>query len=504
MEENYLFKHDATFYAEQIIKQEESVHSLVQNALTAIEQWNPRLNAVTQVQAETALAQAEQYDTYLSRLSDAEVQQLPPFYGVPILLKDLGQNQAKQPSASGSKLFKEHQAKITDHFVKRIEAAGFIVVGRTNVPEFGFKNISDSREFGAVASPIDLKYNPGGSSGGAAAALKAGLVPIVTASDGGGSIRIPASFTGLIGLKTSRGRIPVGPFGYRGWQGASVNFALTKSVRDTWRLLKWMQVEQIEAPFTMGKIVETELTPPTRPLKIAYSTRSPIGGKVSDEAVKAVKQTVKRLTALGHQVIEAEPSVDGIQVMRDYYVMNSVETGAMMQAIEEQRQEALTYDDMEPISWGLFQAGLKVSGIEYSKVIDSWDRLAADTDAFFVREAIDLVLMPSTADVAPVQGQFELTGEQEECLRNMAHYNSKEQQAIIWQVFDKSLALTPFTQQQNLTGQPAISLPVWKTASGFPLGVQFSARKGQEFVLLQLALQLEQAGFLSSQITESD
>lgn len=494
-----MFKYDATFYAEQIIKQQISVKSLVQEALSAIEKFNPILNAVINTQVETALALAEQYDTYLSRLSEAEVQQLPPFYGVPILLKDLGQTQANQPNTSGSKLFKEQRAKTTDHFVKRIEDAGFIVVGRTNVPEFGFKNISDSREFGTVASPIDQTRNPGGSSGGAAAALKVGMVPIVTASDGGGSIRIPASFTGLIGLKTSRGRIPVGPFGYRGWQGASVNFALTRSVRDTWSLLKWMQTEQFEAPFTLSKIVERELTLPDRPLRIAYTIKSPIGGLITDEAIQAVKQTVKHLRDLGHQVIEKEPSVDGIQAMRDYYVMNSVETAVMMQAIEDQRQEALTYENMEPISWGLFQAGLKISGVEYSKTIAAWDRLAADTDAFFVSERVDVMLMPTVADVAPIQGKFELSTKQEERLRKMAQYTSEEQQALIWEVFEKSLALTPFTQQQNLTGQPAISLPVWKTENGLPLGVQFSARKGQEYILLQLALQLEQAGCLNSE-----
>lgn len=497
-----MFKHDATFYAEQIRNQTESVKSLVKMALTTMKQLNSSLNAVTSVQTQTALAQAEQYDYHLDTLNEIEKSQLPPFYGVPILLKDLGQNQAGEPSSSGSILLKSQVAGTTDHFVKRIERAGFIVLGRTNVPEFGFKNISDSQAYGAVNSPLDLARNPGGSSGGAAAALKAGMVPIVTASDGGGSIRIPASFSGLIGLKTSRGRIPVGPNGYRGWQGASVNFALTKSVRDTWSLLKWMQSQQIEAPFTLSNIKETHLTVPTRRLRIAYTTESPIKSTVSIEAVSAVQRTVKHLTDLGHTLIETAPQVNGIQAMQDYYVMNSVETAVMMKAIEQSRQMPLTYDDMEPLSWGLYQAGLKVNGVRYSESLAGWDQLAADTDTFFTSEGIDLLLMPSTNGIAPLQEQFKFSPEQEQSLRHMAQKPHEEQQAIIWDIFEKSLHWTPFTQQQNLTGQPAISLPVWENTAGLPLGVQFSARKGQEYTLLQIALQLEQEGYLMSQSIE--
>lgn len=279
-----LFEFDATHYAQKILSGEKTATELVKRAITNIETLNPTLNAVVVKDFDEARDKAAQYDDYLNTLDAKAKSELPPFYGVPILLKDLGQSQKGVPTMSGARLMDGHVASQTDNFTQRIEASGFIIVGRTNVAEFGFKNISDSKFTGRVNSPINANRNPGGSSGGAAAALKAGMVPIVTAGDGGGSIRIPASFNGLIGLKTSRGRIPVGPGGYRGWQGASVNFALTKSVRDTWKLLSWMQVEQLEAPFMIPSIVHESLMPLNRPLRIAYTMKSPIGSAVSKSA----------------------------------------------------------------------------------------------------------------------------------------------------------------------------------------------------------------------------
>ena len=276
-----LFEKDATFYAEKIRKREISVSEVVEAALDNIERLNPKLNAVVHVQAYEARAKATAFDYELIYLSAEECDKLPPFYGVPILLKDLGQSEAGQPDSSGAKLMNGLVAQESDNFVKKVLSSGFIVVGRTNVPEFGFKNETDSDMFNYARSPFSEKLNAGGSSGGAAAALKAGMVPIVTASDGGGSIRIPASFNGLIGLKPSRGRTPVGPGSYRGWQGASIHFALTKSVRDTWAMLKVMQTEQYNAPFVLPEIKNQILTPLTRPLKFAYSYVSPIGGEVT-------------------------------------------------------------------------------------------------------------------------------------------------------------------------------------------------------------------------------
>lgn len=495
-----LFTKDATYYAQAIRTGRLTSELLVQRSLENIESYNPILNAVTVIEKEAAIKRAKELDQALIGIAEEDRLALAPFYGVPILLKDLGQNQAGVLSTSGARLTRNEVPSQTDLFVKKIEAAGFVIVGRTNTPEFGFKNISDSELHGVVSSPLDLKRNPGGSSGGAAAALKAGLVPIVTASDGGGSIRIPASFTGLIGLKPSRGRMPVGPNGYRGWQGASVNFALTKSVRDTFKLLKALQVEQLEAPFSLP-IIETEaLKPPQGPLTIAFTLNSPIHSQVSQEAQAAVKKAVAYLKELGHHLVEAEPDVDGVKAMESYYKMNGVETAAMMKRIEQALKRPLSHEDMELMSWGLYRSGVSISGVEFTEVLSYWDHLTALSEDFFDSQQIDVLLMPATNNIAPLQDDFHLTQAVKDQLLKIDDFAANEQQAIIWKMFEKSLAYTPFTQQQNLTGQPAISLPIYETDDNMPLGVQFSARKGQEMILLELALQLEEANALQSEI----
>lgn len=493
-----LFTENATFYAEKVKGKEMTATELVEAALLNIEQLNPLLNAVTHVQAKDALLKAAEFDQEIQRSTAAEIEQFPPFYGVPILLKDLGQSEGGQPETSGSKLLADHVAIQTDNFVQAILDAGFIVVGRTNVPEFGFKNETDAQLTGAANSPFDKNLNPGGSSGGAASALKAGLVPIVTASDGGGSIRIPASFNGLIGLKTSRGRIPVGPGSYRGWQGASVNFALTKSVRDTWTLLKTMQVEQFDAPFVLPKIEEKTLEPLNRSLKFAYSVHSPIGHLVTEDAKNSVLTAVEKLKELGHQVVEDAPQTDGIRAMQTYYMVNGVETAAMIEDIETSLNRKITVDDIEPMSWALFRSGLKISGIDYSQVLAFWDQLTAKTEEFF--KTYDAFILPATNGPAFPHRHFSQTDDMLDKLKNIDALDKDGQQALIWKMFEHSLDYTPFTQQQNLTGQPAISLPLYEMKAGLPIGTQIWTKKGAEYLLLQIAQELEQANALKTNI----
>jgi len=493
-----LFEKDATYYAKQIKNKEVTVSELIERALKNIKVLNKRLNAVTHIQREDALKNAKQFDKKLNDLNSKERDNLPPFFGVPILLKDLGQNEAGQPATSGAQLLDGFIPSETDNFVKQVLSGGFIIVGRTNVPEFGFKNESDADFTGSVKSPFDSKLNTGGSSGGAAAALKAGIVPIVTASDGGGSIRIPASFNGLIGLKPSRGRTPVGPGSYRGWQGASIDFALTKSVRDTWNMLKMMQVEQYDAPFVLPKIQRETLEPLSQNLKFAYSLQSPIDEAVSENAKNTVHLTVEKLKELGHRVEEKTPETDGIKAMQTYYIVNGVETASMIEGIEQGMNRSVTVDDMEPMSWALYRSGYNISGIDYSQVLAFWDQLAAQMEKFF--EEYDALILPATNGPAFPQDHFERPDELIEKLRNIDNYSKKEQQDLIWEMFQYSLAHTPFTQQQNLTGQPAISLPLYETEDGLPIGTQIWTKKGADDLLLQIAKQLEDANLLQTDI----
>lgn len=474
---------DASAQAEAVRSGEVSPQELVEEAISKIEELNPRLNAVVSKRYERALEEAEDRD-----FSDK------PFAGVPILLKDLGQEQAGEPSTSGSRLFKNYQAKESSNYTKAIEDLGFIVLGRSNTPEFGFKNISDSSLHGLVNLPYDTSRNAGGSSGGAAASLASNMVSIAPASDGGGSIRIPASFNGLIGLKPTRGRIPVGPSSFRGWQGASVNFALTKSIRDTKNLLYHFQISQLESPFPLPTLSRNDIFSDLKgPLRIAVLTKSPIGSSVSDEAKQATKDAALFLQQEGHQVEElTNYPFDGIEAMQSYYVMNSVETAAMFDDIETSIGRQMTADDMELMTWAIYKSGQSILAKDYSRIISQWDIYSHIMAQF--HKKYDLILTPTAAGVAPKHGQFDLSERLKNDLFHMADFGQERQQELIWDMFAESLALTPFTQQANLTGQPSISLPTHRREDGLAIGIQLTAAKGREDLLLQVAQLFENQG----------
>lgn len=473
---------DATAMAEAVRAGEVTAEELVEDALARIQILNADLNAVVHLQAERARQEARKRE-----FSNQ------PFAGVPLLLKDLGQNQKGEPSSAGSRLFKGIEQQRNDYLVTKLEEAGFIIVGRTNTPEFGFKNMTEPQLWGLTSNPFDFQRNAGGSSGGAAAAVASGMVPIAMASDGGGSIRIPASFTGLIGLKPTRGRIPVGPNGYRGWQGASVNFAMTKSVRDTRNLLAAIQVEQMEAPFIAPLLSDKQLRSPLeQPLKIAYIEKSPIEILVAPDVIAALKKGLCFLEQEGHELTHIQWPVDGVEVMKNYYVMNSVETAAMMSQIESSLGRSLTRDDMELMTWAIYQSGLNIRAKDYSIALSCWDEWSHVMNR--VHQKYDLIVTPTVSDVAPFHTQYPLRKEIIQQLEQIEAFSVAQQQAIIWRMFEKTLALTPFTQLANITGQPAISLPIYQTVQGLPIGIQLMAAKGREDLLLQVAERFEDAG----------
>ncbi|MGV3109077.1 amidase [Streptococcus pluranimalium] len=469
-----MFK-DATDMAEAVRSGQVSPKEMVLETIAKAESENPRLNAITSTRYEKALLEAEE-GNFAGK----------PFAGVPIFLKDLGQEQAGEVSTSGSILFANYRAQQSDNYVKKLESLGFIVLGRTNTPEFGFKNTSDSQLHGTVNLPDDVTRNAGGSSGGAAALVASGVSPLAGASDGGGSIRIPASFNGLIGLKPTRGRIPVGPSSYRGWQGASVNFSLTKTIRDTKTLLEQFQICQMESPFVLPRLTHEDLFEKSlKPLRVALQLTSPIGGQVSAEAISAVKKAAQFLEKEGHEIIVLDKlPLDGIEAMKSYYIMNSVETAAMFDGIEASLGRQMTIDDMEVMTWAIYRSGQKIPAKTYSRILSQWDQYSRIMYDF--HRSYDILLSPTVAEVAPKHGQFDLSDQLKDKLRHMDDFNSKEQQDLIWQMFEHSLDWTPFTQQANLTGQPSISLPVYRTEDGLSIGVQVTAAKGREDLLLQI------------------
>lgn len=496
------FTKDATFYAEQVKLGQVTPTDLTQQAIDNIKKLNPILNAVIDLQEDYALEKAQEMTDFLNQLDPVERKNLPAFYGVPTLLKDLGQNLEGFKSTSGSKLLKDSVAGQTDFYTDRLLSAGFVIVGKTNVPEFGFKGVSDSKAFGPVDHPFKIGYNPGGSSGGAAAAVKSGMVPIACASDGGGSIRMPASFSGLIGLKPSRGRIVIGPDRYRGWQGAAVSFMLTKSVRDTWKMLQVLQEEQYSAAFTLPKIKTQDLTSVEEPLKIAYSLDGVLGTDLSDQTKEAILEAKDHLESLGHELIEDKPDYDQEETIRDYITMNSVETAAMIDGIEEGLGRQATAEDVEPFTWLMTRAGQNVPAKEYSKVLNRWDQLAAKFQAFF--EDYDAILYPVTNGPAPKHGEHYPADDMADQIKEVDSLDPADQQKLIWDYFYDSNIYMGFNSQVNLAGQPAISLPMYENEEGWPIGVQIWTGKGQDYLLLQIAKDLEEKGYLKTEIVEVD
>lgn len=477
---------DAIALAQQVRQGDITSEELVQQAFARIDAGNDQLNAVVSTRRAAALAEARQ-------LIDTG----QPFLGVPLLLKDLGQNLKGEPATLSSRLFKDEVAGETDNFVAALQAAGFIIIGQTNAPEFGFKNITDPVLYGKTANVWDQQRYSGGSSGGAATSVAAGFVPVAAGNDGGGSIRIPASFSGLIGLKPTRGRVPVGPTGWRGWGGATINFALTRSIRDTATLLDWLQTYQPAAPFSTPINLQgfnDQLWDQPRELTIAYSTKSPVGTPVSSDAVQAVKDAVAFLQQQGYHVVEQTNPLDGPALMRSYYQMNGAETVAMFDEVSRQLGRPLVMNDMERLTWLIYQAGLGVTGAQYSAAISLWDTASAQMDVF--HDTYDLYLTPTTAHPAPRLDNPLVDPDIDAQIDQVAQLAPADRLQLLWDYFEQELTQSPFTQQANLTGQPAISLPTHLTEKNLPLGIQFTARKGEELALLRIGRLFEQNDLL--------
>ncbi len=407
------------------------------------------------------------------------------FTGVPLLLKNISQAVAGEPLTSGASVMSTYKAHYDSHFVKKLRESGMVVIGHTNTPEFGLKNITEPVLHGVTKNPWNTSYSPGGSSGGSAAAVAAGIVPVAGASDGGGSIRIPASFTSLFGLKPTRGRTPVGPGVGRQWQGAAIDFVLTRTVRDGAAMLKLLQTIQPEAAFQTPLLDKSCFTKQKEPLSIGFSTASPVGTPVSQDAIQAVEKTVNWLARKGYHVEEAVPKINGEELMRHYYLMNSGEMAGVMMKLGKN----ITSDDVELESWMLSEAGRHVSAAEFSLSLQAWDTAAAVMADF--HQQYDIYVTPTTAFPAPKVG--ELTYSKAEAAQFKDRLMTEDKQKLIYEMFLPSLTYSPYTQLANLTGQPAMSLPLHVTASGLPLGVQMMAQKGREDQLLQLAYLLEES-----------
>ncbi|MBO0450889.1 amidase [Candidatus Enterococcus murrayae] len=466
---------DGLYWAEKLRNKEISFHELLKTFEEKARKQNSMLNAFVSMMDHEAIEEYQKQQNILER----------PFAGLPVPLKMLGQEKEGWLSTSGSKLLREHRASRNSNFTNQMITSGLIPFAQTNAPEFGFKNITDAQIYGPAKNPWNLDYYSGGSSGGAASAVASGIVPIAGASDGGGSIRIPASFCGLIGLKPTRGAMPVGPNSWRGWQGAAIDFALTVSMRDTEKLFYTMRSIESAAPY-QAPLKEWQHTQAAqkKKLKIAVVIDSPIDTKVSPEAVGAVEKAHDFLLKQGHELQVINYPVNGNKLITSYYLMNGAETAAMFAGIEQGLGRPVEKNDMELMTWAIYQYGKKIPASHFINALNQWDFAAFKMEELFKK--YDLLLTPTTAMTAPKIDEELLNSEIRDALEVSSSLSETELQHLIEKMFEKSLQITPYTQLANLTGQPAISLPTHVTSAGLPIGIQFMAARGREDLLLQV------------------
>ena len=478
-------EYDAVGLAGLVQKKEVTAEEIVAEAVERLERLNPKINAVIHTMYEKAKAAA------------AEITGEEPFAGVPMLLKDIAHECKGEPITYGSKAFQGYRPKEDATFVKRLRSTGVIFLRVTNVPELGLLGVTEPQFYGPTRNPWNTDYTPGGSSGGPAAAVAAGIVPLAGANDGGGSIRIPAAYCGLFGLKPSRGRMPSGPVFGRQWQGAAIDHVLTRSVRDSALMLDLVKGYEAGAAFSPPPFdhnyLECVNQGPVHSLRIAFSTNSPIGTPVHPECREAVIKAARLLESLGHQVEEREAPVNGKRIAQCYMIMCFGEVAAILTFLKEVLGRKARMDDVEPATWMLGLLGKVTSSEEWVLSLREWDAAAFQMEAFF--EKYDLYMTPTTAEPPSKIGAQALSSIEAALARwvsRLGLIKAVKNIGYVDMVIERSLKRTPFTQLANLTGQPAMSAPLHMTREGLPLGVQFIAAKGREDLLYRLAGQLEQ------------
>jgi amidase len=420
-----------------------------------------------------------------------------PFSGVPFLCKDLVSAIAGVPMNKGSKSCRNYVPTQDSEMARRYKAAGLIVMGKTNTPEFGLMGITEPELHGPTRNPWNIDHTPGGSSGGSAAAVAAGFVPMASGGDGGGSIRIPSSCCALFGLKVTRGRNPLGPEAGEIWQGAEVEGTLTRSVRDCAAMLDATNGADPGAPYILPKPARPYLTDVGQdpgPLKIAFTVESPFKTKIHPECAEAVQNAVKLLSSLGHIVEEAQPGIDGEALGKSYMMMYFGEVAADIEELKSVVGRPLNHHDTEEATWALNLLGKTFSAGDFVLAMRQWNVFSRQMAKF--HETYDLYLTPTIATLPPRIGELQQKPVEQLFLKIINSMNMGKllkATGIADMMATKGLSKMPFTQLANLTGQPAMSVPLHWSKDGLPCGVQFIGRFGEESLLFQLAGQLERA-----------
>jgi Asp-tRNA(Asn)/Glu-tRNA(Gln) amidotransferase A subunit family amidase len=456
-------KLDGVALSALIAKGEVTAREVLDTAIARADEVNPAINAVV----------CKQYDR--ARATVAAGLPHGPLTGVPFLIKDLSIYEKGVPASLGSRLYAGFVPDHDSAYTARCKRAGLVIMGRSLSPEFGLSPSTEPQRFGACRNPWNLEYSAGGSSGGAAAAVSAGIVPVAHGTDGGGSIRTPAAQCGLFGLKPSRGRISFAPDSGEGWGGLAVGHVVSRSVRDSALMLDCTSGvepgDPYAAPTPERPFAEAVEQAPAR-LRIAMMRKDHRGVALHPECIKAVENAAKLCEGLGHIVEEAAPDID-LNVLRPQSQVllctNVARTlGLRWKALKRQPNPS----DVEALTWAVYNRGLKITGSEYVEALAATHAAGRKLAAFLA--GYDIILTSTVAAPPPKLGYFDTNGDV----------------AIFRTRVTEYLSITPL---YNATGTPAMSVPLHWTSDGLPVGVHFGARYGAETTLLQLAAQLEQA-----------
>jgi amidase len=479
-------RHDGLALAALVRRGEVSAAELLETALARIDAVNPQLNAV--IRRRDAQVRAEA----------ARVDPAAPFAGVPFLVKDLIATLAGEPTANGNRLLADMAMPRDSELVRRFRAAGVLIAGRSNTPEFGLTPYTEPLAFGPTHNPWSLAHSPGGSSGGSAAAVAAGIVPLASGGDGGGSIRIPASCCGLFGLKPSRGSTPTGPDFGEIWHGFAIEHVLTRSVRDSAAMLDATAGADGGAPYAAPHrerplLAEVGVDPGR--LRIAF-TRAPLFGHggVHADCIAGLEATARQLESLGHQVEEAAPALDRDACALAFATVIAAEARAEIERLAQMLGRKPRARDFEPTTYVLGLMGRATGAAAYVAAVRTLQLAARGLVPFFERH--DLLLTPTLAAPPIRTGALQPTRAEQRQMRLINAMNAGWLLAaggIIEREAAKMFDYIPFTPLFNVTGQPAMSVPLHWNPEGLPIGMQFVARLGDDATLVRLAAQLEQA-----------
>jgi amidase len=479
-------RHDGLGLAALVRSGDVSAAELLETALARIETHNPALNAVIRTRNAQVRAEAMQVD------------RAAPFAGVPFLLKDLIATLAGEPTANGNRLLANLPMPRDSELVRRFRAAGVLIAGRTNTPEFGLTPYTEPRLFGPTHNPWSLAHSPGGSSGGSAAAVAAGLVPLASGGDGGGSIRIPASCCGLFGMKPSRGMTPTGPEFGELWHGFAIEHVLSRSVRDSAAMLDATAGADLGAPYAapvQARPFLAEVSTEPGRLRIAV-TREPLfgHGAVHADCVAGLEATAGLLESLGHHVEEAAPPLDREACALAFVTVLAGETRAEIEYLAQLTQRRTHAADFEAATYSLGLLGHSISAATCAGAMRTLQLTARTMAPFFERH--DVLLTPTLAAPPALIGALQPSAGEQRLMRIVNALNAGwllNALGVIKPLAAKTFDYMPYTPLFNVTGQPAMSVPLHWNAAGLPIGMQFVAKLGDDATLFRLAGQLERA-----------